>query len=82
MSLPTLEANTISEIILPEAHKDEKASVLVTPVAPQSYEHEPVVTRREMWSYYCVYHSLYVFTFFCSSLTTFPQYIPLGTMYV
>ncbi|KAF8261789.1 MFS general substrate transporter [Lactarius quietus] len=52
MSLPTLEANPVSEVILPETHKDEKASVLVTPVTPQSYEHEPVVTRREMWSYY------------------------------
>ncbi|KAF8261788.1 MFS general substrate transporter [Lactarius quietus] len=52
MSLPTLEANPISEVILPETHKDEKASVLVTPATPQSYQHEPVVTRREMWSYY------------------------------
>jgi hypothetical protein len=56
--LPSLEANPVSEVILPETQKDEGASISVTPVTPQSYheDSEPVVTRRELWSYYCVYH--------------------------
>lgn len=54
--LPTLEANPVSEVIPPETQKDEDASISVTPVIPQSYHDEPVVTRRELWSYYCVYY--------------------------
>jgi hypothetical protein len=54
--LPTLEASPVSEVVPPETQKDEDASVLVTPVTPKSYHNEPVVTRRELWSYYCVYH--------------------------
>ena len=54
--LPTLEASPVSEVISPETQKDEDASVSVTPVSPQSHHDEPVVTRRELWSYYCVFH--------------------------
>ena len=54
--LPTLEASPVSEVISPETQKDEDASVSVTPVSPQSHHDEPVVTRRELWSYYCVFY--------------------------
>jgi hypothetical protein len=76
MSLPTLEANPA---ILPEAQKDDNASVPVTPVTPQSYD-EPVVTRRELWSYYGVYQ--YIFLSFEMLLTASLQHIPLGITYV
>jgi hypothetical protein len=61
--LPTLEANPVSEVIPPEIQKDEDVSISVTPVTIQSYhdDSEPVVTRRELWSYYCVYYYEYVF---------------------
>jgi hypothetical protein len=35
--------------------KDDAAVSEVPVVAPPSY-HEPVVTRRELWSYYCAFH--------------------------
>ena len=78
MSLPTLEVNPASEAILPKIHKDANASVPVTPVIPDSYD-EPVVTQRELWSYYCVYH--YIHLSF-AILSTASQYIPLGITYV
>lgn len=55
MSVPTLEVAPVSEVILPEIQKYESTSVLVTPVIAQNYD-EPVVTRRELWSYYRGYH--------------------------
>ena len=55
MSLPTLEAKTASNDILPEILKDESTTVPVTPVTAQCGD-EPVVTRQELLSYYCVYH--------------------------
>jgi hypothetical protein len=61
MSLPTLEVNSVSKVILPEIKKDESTSVQVTPVTVQNYD-EPVVTRRELWSYYRVYH--YILPYF------------------
>ncbi|KAF8261784.1 hypothetical protein EI94DRAFT_762641 [Lactarius quietus] len=51
MSVLTLEADPVSKVILPEIQKDESTSVPVTAVTSQSYD-EPVVTRRELWSYY------------------------------
>ena len=53
MSLPTLEGNTASDDILPEILKDESTTITDTPVTAQCGD-EPVVTRRELWSYYCV----------------------------
>ena len=76
MSLPTLETNPA---ILPEPRKDENASVLVTHVTPQSYD-EPVVTRRELWSYYGMYQ--YIFLSFEMLLIVSLQHIPLGITYV
>ena len=58
--LSTLEATPVCEVISPETQKDEDAaSVSVTSVSPQSYHNEPVVTRRELWSYYCVFHYIF-----------------------
>ncbi len=61
MSLPTLEATPVSELALPEVRKDESAyeSVPVTSVAAPSHD-EPVATRRELWSYYRVYHYIFL----------------------
>ena len=60
MLQPTLEATPVSEVVLPEIQKDESASIPVTPVASQIHN-EPVVTRRDLRSYYRVY--LYIFLF-------------------
>ena len=81
MSLPTLEGNTASDDILPEILKDESTTITDTPVTAQ-YGDEPVVTRRELWSYYCVYHCTIVDIFVAISLTSSLQYITLGTPYV
>ncbi|KAN0137282.1 Autophagy-related protein 22-like protein [Lactarius tabidus] len=52
--LRTFEANPVSEVIPPEIQKDEDVAISVTPVTIQKYrgDSEPVVTRRELWSYY------------------------------
>ena len=78
MLSPILEATPVPELALPEVRKDESASesVPMAPVAAPSYD-EPVVTRRELWSYYCVYPSL-----FAISLTASLQCINLGITYV
>jgi hypothetical protein len=57
-SLPTLEATLVTELDLPEALNDGSVSesLPVAPVSAPSHD-EPVVTRRERWSYYCVYHA-------------------------
>jgi hypothetical protein len=80
MSLPTFEANTVSDDILPEILKDESTTIPVTPVTAQCGD-EPVVTRRELWSYFCVYHCTIVDFFVAISLTSSLQYITLGTTY-
>jgi hypothetical protein len=59
MSLPTPEPTLVPELALPEVQNDGSASAESFPVAPAyapSHD-EPVVTRRELWSYYCVYHT-------------------------
>lgn len=60
MSPRLLEATLVPEVALPEVLKDESApeSVPVGPVADLSHD-EPVVTRRELWSYYRAYHYLF-----------------------
>ena len=60
MSLHLLEETRLQELTLPEIRKDERApeSVPVVTVADLSRD-EPVVTRRELWSYYCEYHSIF-----------------------
>lgn len=66
MPLPTIEANSISEGILPEIQKDDRAAVQdSTPATAQNYD-EPVVTRRELWSYYRMYN----FLVFCSLINS------------
>ena len=81
MSLPTLEAKTASDDILPEIQKDESPTIPVTPVTAQCVD-EPVVTRRELWSYYCVYHCTIFDLFIAISLTSSLQYFTPGTTYV
>ena len=81
MSLPTLEAKTASDDILPEIQKDESPTIPVTAVTAQCGD-EPVVTRRELWSYYCVYHCTIVDLFIAISLTSSLQYFTPGTTYV
>jgi hypothetical protein len=80
--LPALEASPVSEVIPPEIQKDEDVSVSVTPVAPQSYHDEPVVTRRELWSYYCVYHYIFLHCLLQRLLTYSLQCIHLEITYV
>ena len=60
MSLHLLEETPLPELTLPEVRKDERTpeSVPVVSVADLSRD-EPVVTRRELWSYYCEYHSIF-----------------------
>ena len=81
MSLHTLEAKTASNDILPEILKDESTTVPVTLVTAQCGD-EPVVTRRELLSYYCVYHRTIVDVFVAILLTSSLQYFTLGTTYV
>jgi hypothetical protein len=61
MSPHSIEATPVPDLALPEIRKDESApeSVPAVPVADLSHD-EPVVTRRELWSYYCVYHYIYL----------------------
>jgi hypothetical protein len=62
MSPPVLEATLVPELTLHEVRNDGSASESF-PVAPDSapsYD-TPVVTRRELWSYYRVYHSIIMF---------------------
>ena len=60
MSSRLLEATLVPEVALPEVLKAENApeSIPVAPVADLSHD-EPVVTRRELWSYYRVYPYLF-----------------------
>ena len=60
MSLHLLGETRLPELTLPEVRKDERApeSVPVVTVADLSRD-EPVVTRRELWGYYCEYHSIF-----------------------
>jgi hypothetical protein len=81
MSLPTLETNIASDDILPESLKDESTTIPVTPDTAQCGD-GPVVTRRELWSYFCVYHCTIVDFFVAISLTSSLQYITLGIPYV
>ena len=62
MSLPTPKATFVPELVLPEVwnHGSASESLPVAPVSAPSHD-EPIVTRRELWSYYCVYH----ISFFC-----------------
>ena len=76
MPLPILEVNPVSEVILPEIQKEENASVSVAPVTPQSYD-EPIITQRELWSYYCVYHYLYI-SFFYNIIDGFSSVYSFG----
>ncbi|KAH9018896.1 MFS general substrate transporter [Lactarius pseudohatsudake] len=71
MSLPILEATLIPEFALPEIRKDESATepAPVSPVAVPSHD-GPVVTRRELWSYY-LYHFGNNVRFLSYSLTLF-----------
>ena len=55
MPLPTLEANSISEGILPDIQKNGRAAVQDAPTIVQNYD-EPIATRRELWSYYRMYN--------------------------
>ena len=55
MPLPTLEANSIPEGILPDIQKDDGASVQDEPTIAQNYD-EPIANRRELWSYYRMYN--------------------------
>jgi hypothetical protein len=75
MSIPTFEANLVSEVNLPEIQEDKGISFPVTPVVTQSYD-ELVVTRRELWSYYCVYH--YFFIIFCNTINIFSSVYSFG----
>ena len=46
------------ELVSPSVKVDDSA-ITGDPcpaVSPQSYD-EPIVTRKELWSYYCVYYS-------------------------
>lgn len=64
MSLPTFEATHTPELALPEAQKGEsipESDPIVTITVP-NYE-EPVVSRRELGSYYRVYHSMFFVLF-------------------
>jgi hypothetical protein len=60
MSSHLLEAAPVPDLALPEIRKDESApeTVPAAPVADLSHD-EPVVTRRELWSYYCAYHYIF-----------------------
>ena len=50
-----LEATPVPVLALPEFRKDESAPETVpAPPGADSSHDEPVVTRRELWSYYCV----------------------------
>ena len=55
ISLPTFEGNSVPEINLPEIQKGKGSPFPVTQATAQACD-EPVVTRLELWSYYCVYH--------------------------
>lgn len=59
MSLPTFEATHTPELTLPEVQKGESVSESdpISTITASNYE-EPVVTRRELGSYYRVYHSM------------------------
>ena len=55
MSSSMLEATLVPVLALPEFRKDESAPETVpAPPGADSSHDEPVVTRRELWSYYCV----------------------------
>lgn len=46
------------EPVFPDARKDDMVGTDAPVVSPQSYD-EPIVTRKELWAYYCkctVYH--------------------------
>jgi hypothetical protein len=59
MSLPTFEATHALELTLPEVQKGESVSESDPVATITSPKHdEPVVTRRELGSYYRVYHSM------------------------
>jgi hypothetical protein len=73
MPLPTLKANSISEDILPEIPKNDRAAVPDTPASTQDYD-EPIVTRRELWSYYRMYN----FLFSCSIINSFSSVYHFG----
>ncbi len=82
MSLPTLEATPVPEVTLPEIQKDESGPVPVTPVTAPSHDahDEPVATRRELWSYYRVYHYIFLsfFCFFCNIINRFSSVFHFG----
>jgi hypothetical protein len=61
MPLPALKAYSISEVALPEIQRGDKAAVPDTSATEHNYD-EPVVTRRELWSYYRMCNFL---VFFC-----------------
>lgn len=69
MSPHLLEETRLPELTLPEVRKDESApeSVPAATVADLSHD-EPVVTRRELWSYYSEYHYIFLLLFNSFSL--------------
>ena len=76
MSLPTLEATRVLDSEVREGESTSE-SVPVTSDSTAAPNHdEPVVTRQELGSYYCVYHYMFC-SAFAKSLTASFQYITL-----
>ncbi|KAI9467369.1 MFS general substrate transporter [Lactarius psammicola] len=55
MSHTVPKDHLVPELVLPSVRKDDAATSEVPVVAPPSYD-EPVVTRKELWSYYLYYN--------------------------
>jgi hypothetical protein len=52
MSLPEVTEHTAPEPVSPGVREDDAAATDAPVISPKSYG-EPIVTRKELWSYYC-----------------------------
>ena len=81
MSLPTLEATPVLDSEVREGESTSE-SVPVTSDSTAAPNHdEPIVTRRELGSYYRMYHYMFC-SAFAKSLTTSFQYFTLEITWV
>ena len=82
MSPPVLEATLVPELTLSDIRNDRSASDnFQVALDSASSQDEPVVIRRELWSYFRVYHSI-ILVFFATSLIASLQYFTLEITYV
>jgi hypothetical protein len=52
MSHPGATGHPAREPVFPDVRKDDTVGTNAPVVSPQSYD-EPIVTRKELWAYYC-----------------------------